>query len=330
MEVHRRQWACPFCESLFTTSREFEAHANEAHGSRLGNTGREALLALASQPLQRIPASACPLCDYQASLGARLGPEGEILISPAKFRNHLGHHMEQLALFVLPKAYLREDEDDESQDEEPPDNAESEVSNEGDTQISDDVSLSGNCDDAIESAQKALSILSMEADSTPHIFGSAPALALGWQPPQVFTPAAADFETGDPDLIPRREEAMFGGDLFTPGWVRGYDEAKEGFCGRCVVGHWVNIPDGTYEFHLTYLHGLPSTGLPLPRPSVIREVEDAPGTWEGFCDSCQGWRLLKKTKRGWNWFRHCLTVCRTFACVLYLIMASSLTYFESL
>jgi hypothetical protein len=294
---------------------------NEAHGSRLGNTGREALLALASQPLQHIPASACPLCDYKVSLGPRPNIEGEILVSPAKFRNHLGHHMEQLAFFVLPKAYLYEDEEDKSQAEEPPDNAEREASDERDAQISDDVRLAGNRDNAIESAKKAITVISMEADSTPHILDSAPALALGWQPPHDFTPAAADFEIEDPDLIPRREESMFGGDLFTPGWVRGYDTAKEGYCGRCEVGRWINIPDGTYEFHLTYLHGVPSTGLPLPRPSEIREVEDAAGMWEGFCDACQGWRLLKKTRRGWNWFRHWLTVCRNLCLYdLYLVI----------
>jgi hypothetical protein len=245
MEVHRRQWACPFCESLFPTSSDFTDHVNEAHRSRLGNIGEEALLAFASQPLQRITASACPLCDYEASLRARLGVEGQILISPVKFRNHLGHHMEQLALFVLPKAYLHEDEEDELQAAEPPDNADSEISDEGDMQISDEVTPAGITGNAAGSTEKAVSIISLEVDSIPHILDSVPALALGWQPPHDFTPPTADFETEDFDLIPRREESMFGGDLFTPGWVRGYGEAKEGYCGRCKVGHWVNIFDET-------------------------------------------------------------------------------------
>jgi hypothetical protein len=229
-----------------------------------------------------------------------LATAGPTMIKPEQLRSHLGRHLEQLAVFVLPKSALMhnlEEGDDESSDI-----GESDLTDEEDNTLNQDTQLYMSVDDF-------MSVLTSQSKTLPHILDEAPALALGWQPPHDFTPSVEYFETDEEDLIPRREESTFGGDLFTPGWVRGYDKTKEGWCGRCEVGHWVTIPSGDYEFHLTYLHGLPYTGLPLPRPSAIREVVSQKGTWEAFCDMCQGWRTLKRTKQGWNWWRHCLTVC---------------------
>jgi len=232
-----------------------------------------------------------------------LGTAGPMMIKPEQLRSHLGRHLEQLAIFVLPKSALmhelEEDDDDDSR------------SSESDLADDDDPKQ-----DALKdvSTDDVLMVLGSQSDQPPHILHEAPALALGWQPPHDFTPPAQYFETDDEDITPRREESTFGGDLFTPGWVRGYGKTKEGWCGRCEVGHWVNIPSGDYEFHLTYLHGLPYTGLPLPRPSAIREIEAQEGSWEAYCDICESWRTLKRTKQGWNWWRHCLTVCRPDLC----------------
>jgi len=192
------------------------------------------------------------------------------MVRPEQFRSHLGRHLEQLALFVLPKGSLMQDHEDDGEGK-PPSEPGSAPST--DAEDEDDGNQScpfGGMDDSLDDISQ---ILASHAEPSHHLLDSAPALALGWQPPHNFTPPAEDFEIDDPDFIPRREESTFRGDLFTPGWVRGYGNMKEGYCARCKVGHWVNIPSGTYEFHLTYLHGLPSTGLPLPRPSTIREVE---------------------------------------------------------
>ncbi|KAL2055286.1 hypothetical protein ABVK25_004624 [Lepraria finkii] len=43
---------------------------------------------------------------------------------------------------------------------------------------------------------------------------SAPDLAFIWMPPMDFTPPEEDFEVEDDDLVPRREDSMFGGDIF--------------------------------------------------------------------------------------------------------------------
>jgi hypothetical protein len=65
--------------------------------------------------------------------------------------------------------------------------------------------------------------------------------------------------------------------------------------------HLVNITDGSYRLHLTYFHGVPDSGVPRPRPSAIRPVQGKANVWEGFCDACKEWKVLKKTARGWNW-----------------------------
>ncbi|KAL8654300.1 MAG: hypothetical protein Q9210_001581 [Variospora velana] len=138
------------------------------------------------------------------------------------------------------------------------------------------------------------------------ILESSPDLAFKWMPPMDFTPDAKDFEADDDDLTPRREEPMFGGDIFTPVWVRGYGVQKEGFCGRCNPGVWHNLEDSTYEKNLTYMHGIASSGLSLPRPSRVQQLKGRNRQWQAYCNTCCGWRHLRKTEAGWNWFRHCI------------------------
>ena len=115
---------------------------------------------------------------------------------------------------------------------------------------------------------------------------SAPDLAFIWMPPMDFIPPEEDFEVEDDDLVARREDSMFGGDIFTLGRVRGYGKEKEGFCGRCNPGVWHNIEDSSYERNLTYMYGIASTGLSLPRPSSLRQVGGKPGGVTGPPGSC--------------------------------------------
>jgi hypothetical protein len=217
-----------------------------------------------------------------------------------RFKNHLGRHLEQLALFVLPSTELRSEGEDKS-DAEDVDGKDGHDSEEDFGQLDHPILREADLVQILfDQASKEQDDL--EAMVIP------PSLALRWQPPHDFTPPKVYFDTQDLNALPIRQEPIFGGDLFTPGWARGSGKRKEGFCARCPVSHWVNMSDGSYRFHLTYFHGVPDSGVPLPRPSDIRRVAGANGKWEGFCDACNGWRTLRKTKRGWNWFRHWLQV----------------------
>ena len=65
------------------------------------------------QIVDKIPAAACPLCDWDVILSElnKEVPSTEILVvTSEQFRRHLGGHMEQLALFALPRSYKDEDE----------------------------------------------------------------------------------------------------------------------------------------------------------------------------------------------------------------------------
>ena len=338
LEEHRRQWVCSVCEKRLESAQLFGNHMRTQHSGSFLESQLPALAARSARPLERIPASACPLCDYEAIVKRKLdldtGPE-PVTVKIQTFRNHLGRHLEQLALFVLPTQEVTEQADN---------TARSDAANEGEIMLSGQAADSDDSE-GTESEPKARQgssesnshlrgeqlpmqlivgaevagmtseIASTALDDTqtncilgtdnlPEDLDSAPDLAFIWMPPMNFTPPEEDFEGDDDDLLPRREEPMFGGDIFTPGWVRGYGNNKEGFCGRCNPGAWHNIEDSSYEKHLTYMHGIASSGLGLPRPSSLRQVKDRHGSWQGYCEACRGWRNLKRSSVGWNWFRH--------------------------
>lgn len=74
-----------------------------------------ALTGRSARPLQYIAASACPLGDYESAVRLKSGPEVStepITVRIQTFRNHLGRHLEQLALFVLPTREVIEHTDD--------------------------------------------------------------------------------------------------------------------------------------------------------------------------------------------------------------------------
>jgi hypothetical protein len=330
LEVHRHEWICSFCSKAFQSVKHFEQHIKQQHIGAFDEKQLATLITQAQRPLQRILASSCPLCDYDGVLRRRMNigdaipsTTEPITVKPQAFRAHLGRHLEQLALFVLPRSELMElpdapmqstaayygdmvplektalSDDSAAEQEDPNLTPESE----GQKTLDDEPPMQldvGQQDISKETLPKSDEILEE--------LTTAPELAMGWLPPMNFTPPEKDFEADDIDWIPRREDSMFGGDLFTPGWVRGYGKEKEGFCGRCEPGVWHKMEDLSYEKDLTYRHGIDSSGIPLPRPTSIRPVEGKPRMWEGYCEACRGWRILRTTKMGWNWFRHCVTV----------------------
>ena len=226
-----------------------------------------ALIARSGRPLEHIPASACPLCDYEAILKNRLdicSDQDPVTVKATTFRKHLGRHLEQLALFVLLKQEVKEQAED---------TVSSDAANE-------DVTLSGQAADSVDSEEtenkpeakegprdsdpnlddgkatmqmmfraevagmapetaatlrdQVNTVAGLGIDEFPEESVSATDLAFVWMPPMDFTPPEADFEVDDDDLLPRREDPMFGGDIFTPGWVRGYGKEKKAFVAAAI------------------------------------------------------------------------------------------------
>ncbi|KAK3364662.1 ankyrin repeat-containing domain protein [Lasiosphaeria hispida] len=300
-ESHRKRWSCGICRSPWPNLAAMADHLRTAHPDQVPEHQAEAVAHRFGRPLAHIDAADCPLCDYPNVLRHRGGyTDQEIRQVPnEKFGRHLGRHLEQLALFVLPYNDLADDEHEAS-----------DTGGGGEDSGSDrDASSSGGMRLLVsvpDLVEKLSEVAARQNNRDPEILAQPPDLAMRWQPPQDFTPPAEDFETDEASLLPARQEPLYGGDLHTAGWTRGLGDRKEGFCARCPAAHWVNIPDGSYRFHLTYFHGVPESGVPLPRPSTIRPVEGRAGVWEGYCDACEGWRVLKKTGRGWSWYRHWL------------------------
>ena len=66
------------------------------------------------RPLDSIPITACPLCDYTSILHQKgYSDPVQRVVGTRAFARHLSRHLEQLALFVLPRDALAECEDDE-------------------------------------------------------------------------------------------------------------------------------------------------------------------------------------------------------------------------
>ncbi|ROT38549.1 hypothetical protein SODALDRAFT_164835 [Sodiomyces alkalinus F11] len=119
-------------------------------------------------------------------------------------------------------------------------------------------------------------------------------------------PPPEDMNPEDKDMIPREQQPRFEGDLYTPRWVRGHGQKREGWCGICRPGRWLVLKNSAYWYDKTFSHGISApTGSPFPEPQQTRRVMGDPDAWEGFCSSCSDWVPLVGTKKqGITWFRH--------------------------
>ncbi|KAI9651378.1 hypothetical protein NHQ30_001420 [Ciborinia camelliae] len=109
---HRREWACQQCQhSPFSSSSAYEIHLQSEHNIEFEGSQLKALMLQSEEPVDKISATACQLCDEWESIikdkknEACHFPHGGQPSQPygtcGQFRRHLGQHMEQLALFAL-------------------------------------------------------------------------------------------------------------------------------------------------------------------------------------------------------------------------------------
>jgi hypothetical protein len=122
LQVHRREWVCQYChQEPFATAASFSNHLVSTHPAVLKGSKLEAIVLQSEEPIGKVPATACKLCDqWEIEVRSKIQDSAEPFpdekkmeqySSPAKFRKHLGRHMEQLALFALPMDKGKEDED---------------------------------------------------------------------------------------------------------------------------------------------------------------------------------------------------------------------------
>jgi len=119
-------------------------------------------------------------------------------------------------------------------------------------------------------------------------------------------PPPEDMNPSDPDLVPHEQDLRFDGDLYTPRWVRGHGNKREGWCGICKPGRWLVLKNSAFWYDKSFTHGISAaTGSPFQEPQETRRMDGNPDVWEGLCGSCNEWvALVSSKKKGTTWFRH--------------------------
>ncbi|KAI9846072.1 MAG: hypothetical protein M1837_004328 [Sclerophora amabilis] len=133
-------------------------------------------------------------------------------------------------------------------------------------------------------------------------------------PPDLFaslhteqsSPPPEDMNPSDPDMTPHEQELRFEGDMYTPKWVRGHGNKREGWCGICKPGRWLVLKNSAFWYDKSFSHGISAaTGSQFQEPRESRRMDGNPDVWEGLCSSCNDWiALVSSKKKGTTWFRH--------------------------
>jgi hypothetical protein len=118
MQVHRKEWCCNIDDHLpYANKDDFVDHMRHSHSGSFSEHQLEDLLNMCQRPLQST-SSICPLCTDETEehvngqLQIRRDPKH---VSPSELKRHLGHHLEQLALFAVPPSMRAGDEDEDEE-----------------------------------------------------------------------------------------------------------------------------------------------------------------------------------------------------------------------
>jgi hypothetical protein len=102
---HRRQWSCPLCRILCKDEGDIETHILQCHGDTVEPHDIVTWLTASFHPSEFLLASDCPFCDWVNVLRERNNTpkEEQLLVPSGRFLKHLGKHLEEIALFVVPQ-----------------------------------------------------------------------------------------------------------------------------------------------------------------------------------------------------------------------------------
>jgi len=96
VQHHRREWYCAECTVTFSTSSGFTHHLKEIHRAFLRDERDVSALVGGCERAMSGPQQ-CPLCVGRSEHASQ------------QLRSHLGRHMQQLALFTLPRLEIGEE-----------------------------------------------------------------------------------------------------------------------------------------------------------------------------------------------------------------------------
>ncbi|TGO56224.1 hypothetical protein BOTNAR_0228g00050 [Botryotinia narcissicola] len=98
---HRRDWVCEMCQHTpFSSSPAYEVHLRSEHQINEKRSQLRAFVLQGEEPVNDVSATACPFCDnWEKDIAEATNDKYMRLMA---FKQHLGKHMEQLALLSLP------------------------------------------------------------------------------------------------------------------------------------------------------------------------------------------------------------------------------------
>ena len=104
---HRIEWFCPFCTDTPLQSLEsFESHLQSCHAQKVTTKHITALAEVCQRSINKFSPQDCLFCDEWSTELRNANPElseDSKVVTPAQLQHHIGSHMEQLALFSLPR-----------------------------------------------------------------------------------------------------------------------------------------------------------------------------------------------------------------------------------
>ena len=99
------------------------------------------------------------------------------------------------------------------------------------------------------------------------------------EPPE--EPSEGDMHPSDPELVPHEQDLRFAGDMYTPKWVRGHGNKREGWCGLCKPGRWLVLKNSAFWYDKSFTHGVSAaTGTAFQGPQETRRTEGNADLWE--------------------------------------------------
>ncbi|TVY73511.1 E3 ubiquitin-protein ligase RSP5 [Lachnellula suecica] len=117
LKEHRKEWSCYLCShSAFTSPNSYKIHLKNHHPQSFVEDQIPALLEMSQRPVVRISPADCPFCDDWEKrirdINKHIPSSETLVVTPSQFKHHVGAHMEQLALFAIPRGYTEEGEAD--------------------------------------------------------------------------------------------------------------------------------------------------------------------------------------------------------------------------
>ena len=100
--LHRREWFCSACQELFHTGAAFQNHLFQTHTGQFDHQQQQAMIDRSERAVES--KQQCSLCEQNN-------------LSPHLLQRHMGHHMQQISLFVVPGSGVDEEESDKGSSE---------------------------------------------------------------------------------------------------------------------------------------------------------------------------------------------------------------------